>query len=226
MKHTAVVAAVLVLLLGVAGVRASDPGTDVSGDYVEVRTAEVFTGPCMLGSEAYSLGREAILAWRVSRGSVDGVTVDGLSVVAVVAGDRNLGMQELGDDAPTSVKAVVMVDQRATAVQQRALISLARSLSPALTREVVETKAVPIAFNRGSSGVRVRAGAASLDVTTTFEHSPVCGAMQWFSPLASTVRPILGLAREHSWSGAGLDTQWSQHDRKSSFVGTFSYTAR
>jgi hypothetical protein len=180
----------------------------------------------VLGSEAYSLGREAILAWRVARGSVSGVAVDGLSVVAVVAGDRNLGMHELGDDAPSSVKAVVMVDQRATAAQQRALVSMARALSPALTRDIVVLKAVPIAFDRGSSDVRVRAGAASLDVTTTFEHSPVCGAMQWFNPLASTVRPVLGLAREHSWSGAGLDTGWSQHDRKASFVGTFSYTAR
>ena len=132
MKQTAVVAAVS-LLLGVAGLRASDPGTTVSGDYVEVRTAEVFTGPCVLGSEAYSLGREAILAWRVARGTVNGVSVDGLSVVAVVAGDRNLGMHELGDAAPASVKSVVMVDQRATAAQQRALVSLARSLSPALT---------------------------------------------------------------------------------------------
>jgi hypothetical protein len=225
MKQTAVVAAVL-MTLGLAGLGASDPGTAVSGDYVEVRTAEVFTGPCMLGNEAYSLGREAILAWRVTRGSMDGVSVDGLAVVAVVAGDRNLGMHELGDDAPSSVKAVVMVDARATAVQQRALVSLARSLSPALTREVVDVKAVPIAFERGAADVRVHAGDARLDVTTTFEHSPVCGAMQWFSPLASTVRPVLGLAREHAWSGPGLDTSWAQRDRKASFVGTFSYAPK
>jgi hypothetical protein len=225
MKQNALLAAVLVMA-AVGGVRASDPATGVTGDYVEARTAEVFTGPCMLGNEAYSLGREAILAWRVSRGSLNGITLDGLSVVAVVAGDRNLGMHELGDDAPTTVKAVVMVDERASAEARRALVALARSLSPALTREVVDVKAVPIRFERAAADVRVRAGGATLDVTTTFEHSPVCGAMQWFNPLATTVRPVLGLAREHAWDGPGLDAHWTQHDRKSSFVGTFSYSPR
>jgi hypothetical protein len=222
MKFTIALAAVLATALGTS-IRASNPDPGVSGDYVEVRTAEIFTGPCMLGSEADTRGREAIMAWRVSRGAVDGVALDGLSIVAVVAGDRNLGMHELGGEVPTSVKAVVMVDDRATPVQRDALVKMARSLSPALVRDVVELKSLPISFLRTPADVKVKAGAASVDVTTTFEHSPTCGAMQWFTPLAATTKAALGFARSNAWSGAGLDTRWTQMDRKSSYVGTFTY---
>ena len=219
MKYTLACAAALLMT---AGVHASDPVRGVSGDYVEVRTAEVFTGPCMLGSEADSLGREAIMAWRVTRGSFNGVSLDSLSVVAVVAGDRNLGMHELGAQAPTVVKSVVMVDERGTPAQRAALAAMARALSPNLVRDVVELKSVPIVFDRRADDLRVAAGEASLDVTTKFEHSPVCGAMQWFNPLAPTSTSELGFARTHAWSGAGLDVQWKQVDRKSSFVGRFA----
>lgn len=221
MKFPIAFTAVLALVVGGA-VHAADP-IGVSGDYVEVRTAEVFTGPCMLGNEADTLGREAIMAWRVTRGMVNGVSLDGLSIVAVVAGDRNLGMHELGDSAPSVVKSVVMVDERATATQRDALVGMIRSLAPNLVRDVVELKSVPIAFRREIADVAVRAGDARLDVTTKFEHSPVCGAMQWFGPLSSMTQPQLAFARANAFSGTALGAQWTQADRKSSFVGTFNY---
>src|SRR5580765_5238126 len=84
----------------------------VSGSYVEARTAEVFTGGCIMGSEAETTGKQAVLAWKVDRGSFNGVSLDGLSVVAAVAGDRNLGLAEIGGDK-ANVKAAVYVDARA-----------------------------------------------------------------------------------------------------------------
>ena len=68
----------------------------LSGEYVEARTAEVFTGGCIMGSEAETMGKNAVLAWKINRGSFNGVELDGLSVVAAVAGDRNLGIEEIG----------------------------------------------------------------------------------------------------------------------------------
>lgn len=219
MNYSTIVIAALAL--GAGSPAPSDPAIIVTGDYVEARTAEVFTGACMLGNEADTLGREAILAWRVARGQANGVALDGLSVVAVVAADRNLGMHELGAEKPSLVKTLLLVDERASAAQREALVRVARSLSP-LVRGIVEVRAVPVAFARAGDEVRVRAAEASLDVTTTFEHSPVCGAMQWFNPLATTTTSELGLARLNAWSGAVLDARWSQVDRKSSFVGTFA----
>src|SRR3954466_9755059 len=92
--------------------------TNVTGDYVEARTAEVFAGGCIQGSEGEAAGREAILAWRVGHGQVDGVSIDGLSIVAVVAGDVNLSTHEIGGVAPTAIRTAIRVDARATEAQR------------------------------------------------------------------------------------------------------------
>ena len=114
----AVVAAAL-LGLSASPLAAGGPGghRSVSGAYVEARTAEVFTGGCIMNSEAETMGKQAVLAWKVDRGSFNGVRIDGLSVVAAVSGDRNLGMTEMGGEKP-SVKSALFVDDRANAAQR------------------------------------------------------------------------------------------------------------
>jgi hypothetical protein len=207
-----------------ASVAASGPSARISGDYVEVRTAEVFTGGCIMGSEGETSGREAILAWRVSQGSANGVPLDGLSVVAVVAGDMNLGTHELGGAAPRSVRTWLMVDDRATPAQTEALVGLARSLAGELVANAVAVQRVPVSFRRDAESVQVSAGDASLDVATNARHSPACGAIQWFNPLSRLdAKPGIGLTRSQAWTGPALGAQWRQVDRRSSFFGTFSY---
>src|SRR5260221_10692820 len=88
----------------------------VSGAYVEARTAEVFTGGCIMNSEAETVGKQAVLAWKVDRGSFNGILVDGLSVVAAISGDRNLGMTEMGGEKP-AVRSAVFVDEHANRAQ-------------------------------------------------------------------------------------------------------------
>ena len=99
----------------------ADDRARLTGEYVEARTAEVFAGGCIMNSEAETMGRQAILAWKITSGSLDGVVLDGLTVAAAVAGDRNLGMREIGGEEPTAVKAIITVDPRATAAQRTAL---------------------------------------------------------------------------------------------------------
>src|ERR1051326_4204593 len=97
-------------------------GSTVTGQYVEARTAEVFTGGCVMGSEAETMGKQAVLAWKVDRGTINGVSVDGLAVVAALAGDVNLGLHEIGGSQAT-VRSVVYVDERATPVQRMGALS-------------------------------------------------------------------------------------------------------
>src|ERR1051326_7310315 len=94
-------------------------GHSISGTYVEARTAEVFVGGCLMSSEAETTGKQAVFAWKVNHGSLNGVTLDGLSVVAAVVGDKNLGIHELGGAAPVS-RSALFVDARATAEQRTA----------------------------------------------------------------------------------------------------------
>jgi hypothetical protein len=213
--------------LAASPLSASDPKS-VAGDYVEVRTAQVYAGGCIMGSEGEAAGREAILAWRVSRGAVDGVPLGGLAIVAAATADNNLGTHELGGAAATVLKSVVLVDERASAAQRSALITMARSLAPSIVRSVVETKAVPIAFERNGDNVHVRAAEASIDVVTNVPHSPNCGALKWFEPLGLTQDAEIGVTRLQEWTGSALGPRWKQvsDDKRSAFVGKFSYAAR
>ena len=70
----------LVLLLPAVALGA---GVEISGTYVEARTADVYTGPCFANSEVGLVGNEAIMAWRIEEGGWDGIDLEGLSVVAV-----------------------------------------------------------------------------------------------------------------------------------------------
>ena len=195
----------------------------IQGDYVEARTAEVFAGGCIMGSEAETAGRHAVMAWRVTGGSHEGVVLDGLSVVAAVVGDRNLGIEEIGGVPPTRVKSTILVDERASFAQQEALVSLAHSLSQGLTQNILEVTAVPISFERTQDEFSVVAADAKLIVSTEMVHDPDCGAMQWFHPLSDGTEVQVGVTKSQVYSGAALGAKWQQADKKSAFFGTFTY---
>ena len=199
-------------------------GEAITGTYVEARTAEVFAGGCIMSSEAETIGRQAVLAWHVDQGGYDGQPLDGLRVVAAVSGDRNLGIREIGGEAPSYVKAVVYVDQRATPAQQQALAKLARSLSRGLISEVVAVQPVAIAFDETATSVAVSAGSARLDVRKSIEHGPACGAMKWFTPFSVVDGANIGTTVAHGFSGQELDIRWSAPNRRSAFFGAFSYS--
>jgi hypothetical protein len=211
----------LLLGLAVSPLAAGGKGT-VTGEYVEARTAEVFTGGCIMNSEAETVGRQAILAWKVGHGSFNGIAIDGLSVVAAVSGDRNLGMQEMGGEKAT-VRSAVYVDQRANAAQQLALVAMANELSKGLVGTIVQVTAAPIAFADHGSEINVATGPVALDVSKHVTHDPTCGAMQWFHPLASMNDSTIGVASQHVFTGSALGTKWSDPNKRSAFFGTFSY---
>jgi hypothetical protein len=225
--RNAIMIAVLVVT-GATGVRAAspeaDPGARLTGEYVEARTAEVFAGGCIMNSEAETMGRQAIMAWRITSGSFDGVALDGLLVAAAVAGDRNLGMREMGGEEPTTVKAIITVDARATAAQRDALVRFVRAMSRGLITDVVRVDIAPIRFATTQKYVEVSVPESmQLTVNKEMKHDPSCGAMQWFKPFSTLEHSAMGVAEAHSFSGTGLGTKWSAPDKRSAFFGTFAY---
>src|SRR5215472_13902870 len=121
--------------------RAAQPAGHVSGEYVESRTADVYTGPCFANSEVNLTGKEAVLAWHVDRGVWQNVSLDGLSVAAVVRATATLG------DAfsnPLPAKAVLILDKRATPEQREALANFAQAQGGRLLANVVATEVQPI----------------------------------------------------------------------------------
>jgi len=197
----------------------------VVGRYVEARTAEVFAGGCIMSSEAETIGRQAVMAWRIDTGVYDSQTLDGLRVVAAVSGDRNLGIREIGGESPSFVRAVVYVDERASQPQRRALAGLAQELSRGLITEVVEVTPVAIRFDDTPETIAVVAGQSQLTVSKSVEHGPACGAMKWFTPFSVIDSPALGTTIAHEFTGKALDARWSAPNRKSAFFGAFSFEA-
>jgi hypothetical protein len=214
----AVLAGVLAAPLGARGAA----GASVRGAYAEARTAEVFTGGCIMNGEAATAGREALLAWKVDRGSFDGVAVDGLAIVAAVAGDANLGIREIGGETART-RSAMFVDERATPAQRAALVSMAKQLSNGLIDSVVEVTPTPIQFVDEGGAIRVSAAPLRLTVEKEMKHDPTCGGKQWFHPLAAVDGAAMGTTAENAFTGTALGTKWSDPNKRSAFFGTFAY---
>lgn len=108
------IAGVFAVTLGAAQVSMAAP---LQGDYVEARTASVFAGPCHYSGEYMSDGRDAVVAWHVASGDYQGVSLAGLSAVAVVRSDDNLG------DKTARKTAKLYVDSAATPAQRTAMVA-------------------------------------------------------------------------------------------------------
>jgi hypothetical protein len=209
-----------VVVAAVAGV--SGRAATISGIYVEARTSEVFAGACVVNGEAATTGREALLAWKITHGAFNGVTLDGLAVVAAVVGNVNLSIHEIGGEVATT-RAAFFVDKGATAAQRDALVALARRLSTPTVNDVVAVKVVPIEFEVSTYDVRVSTDGVRLVVDKHLDHDVTCGNKQWFGPLSTVEHAEMAATVENAFSGSLLGTQWSEPNKRSAFVGTFVY---
>jgi hypothetical protein len=198
----------------------------ISGEYIETRNADVYTGHCFANSEMGLVGDQAILAWRVSKGEWNGVRLDGLSVVGVAKASGTLGNPY---ENPYPAKAVLIVDEKATAEQREALASFAQTMAGDLFKTVVRTETAPINLEVDYDGEhpsagRVKAGELADIVTrslTAKDH--ICGNEQtYFPPLASTVHSMPGVAVLDRFQGEGLNTAWTLRGKRSAFVGHFA----
>ena len=211
----------LALALAAAGQAAS-----VSGDYVEARSADVWTGPCFANGEVGLLGQEAILAWHVREGEWNGVPLSGLTVVGVVRASATLGDPFA---SPFPVRSVLIVDERATPAQREALIGLARAMGGELFAEVVHTTSAPMRMEIRRDGLHerrafVEAGAlARIETRTVGEADRHCGnESTYYPPLTPTTEAAPAVSVTDGYSGPGLGVTWTTHNKRSAFVGSFS----
>src|SRR5207249_1398129 len=111
-----------------------DPSA-VRGQYVEARTCDVFTGECFANADTGLTGKNAVLAWKIDSGTIDGVKLDGLGVVAVLSAVDTLGLKQSGPG-----RSVLIVDEKATKAQRDALVSFAKTQAGKLLGEVVAVR--------------------------------------------------------------------------------------
>src|SRR5213595_4081333 len=82
---------IILSLAALTAIASTQTAPTISGDYLEVRSCDVYTGPCFANAEMGLTGKEGMLIWSVREGSWNGVMLDGLNVIAIVRADGTLG---------------------------------------------------------------------------------------------------------------------------------------
>ncbi|HTU89742.1 MAG TPA: DUF1326 domain-containing protein [Gemmataceae bacterium] len=218
MKRTWSLAAVALLFTAVPVSAAG-----LTGQYIEARTIDVWTGPCFANADVNLGGKHAIMAWKIDKGQWDKVSLNGLGVVAVLAASDTLGTQQTGQG-----KAILIVDERANSQQKDALIALAKQQGGELLRNVVAVRSVRVELSvcdcaEGGCGT-LRAGDARIETRCLdHKHDKICGnESAFFPPLARDVKAQPALAAENAYTGKGLDGTWKDSGRRSAYLGTFT----
>ncbi len=209
----------------------------IQGDYVEARTADVYTGPCFSNAEVFITGKHAVMAWKIREGTYAGQNLAGLSMAAALEGTSTFSK-----DVPSETRSVLMVDRTATPAQRDALVALAKELAGERLNKVLEVKTATIDLNvedlmphSASTGGTPhhgmpKAARASLkipglaDILTRplEEEDHACGnEVIEYPPLSSGVDVLPAYTLRHGFRGENLGTTWNDPNCRSSFVGHF-----
>jgi len=210
-------------------VAAAIPGSAaITGDYIEARSADVYTGPCFANGQVGLVGNEAILAWKIKEGDWKGTNLNGLGVVAVVKAHATLGDPY---HSPYPTESVLIVDQRATSRQRLALQDFAASMAGKLLSRVVRVEAAPIqlSFAHGKqhgAALLVAGNLARIETRSLCQGDDICGnEFVYYPPLVQLTHAMPAFTIEDSFQGKGLDVIWNHMGERSAFVGTFSHAS-
>jgi len=209
----------------------------IRGDYVEARTADVFTGPCFSNAEVFIYGNHAVMAWKVTEGSWKGVDLRGLCVAAAVNGTTTFSQ-----DQPEQASAVLIVDSLANLREREALIDMAKTLAGSRLSRVASVTTARMSLkleDHVNSGGALShpahgmpqtprasfwaAGVAQIVTRPLDERDHACGnEVIAYPPLSKAVSTQPAYTLGHAFKGDGLDTRWDDPNCRSSFVGHFS----
>src|SRR5579864_6807552 len=195
----------------------------IRGDYLETRSADVYTGQCFANGEVNLVGNEAILAWHVQSGSWDGVPLQGLTVAAAVRANGTLGDPY---ESPYPAKAVLLVDDQATEQQRAALVNFAHLMGGELLKnvqQVISTQMELVVNAEHHGSAMLRAGRfATVQTRSIGGQDHLCGNEETFyPPLTELAHSMPAVALTDMYSGPGLGVSWDLHGKRSAFVGTF-----
>jgi len=223
--HRAISIAAVSLATACFTFAAAIPAHNMYGNYVEARTADVYTGPCFANSEAGLVGQLAVFGWKVTKGAWQGVDLDGMSVVGVVRASHTLG--DIFESA-YPVKSVIIVDSRANAEQGLALQSFAKHMAGDLLQDVARVDYQPIDLTFADNDIHsmkatLTAGnLAKISTRALSEGDHICRNEEvWYRPLTTLDHSMPAYALANQFKGQGLDTTWSSPDKRSAFIGTF-----
>ena len=226
MKRHALLTLSLVCLVSIAWAGTPNSQTPtIEGNYVEVRSCDVYTGYCFVNAELGLTGEEAILTWDITKGSWDNVDLSGLQVIAVIRASATLGDR---DHDALPAKSVVILDRDASDRQREALLSFVREMAGPLVSDIVrvETLDIDVVMDSCTEEVcaTVKAGDTVNIITRCIDGGDkVCGNEEaYFAPLTDVQDAMVHFTERDLFAGKGLGVTWDGTGRRSAYLATFS----
>ena len=216
MKGILVLTTIALTLVGGFALATETP--TVQGEYIEARSASVYVGACHFGAEYVEGGREATAVWNIHEGNWNGISLDGLTVVAVISAKDNLAI-----DSETR-KSVLYVDVNTTSAQRAALKDMLTTKRSDVLGEVVVTETAAVKFTKDGTKYNVTVGKV---LTLSANRYPCANCTQphqiWYKPLATIQNAIVGKSEIYRYKDSHLPVTWQQSGTANNvFVGTFS----
>lgn len=199
----------------------------LSGDYVEARTCQIYTGPCFANGEVGLAGKDAIMTWQFKKGAFASTDLAGLAVAVVVKASDTLGFNGL-DDAQ-STKAVVIVDSAADSSQTDALRQFALSQTGIRNQDVAAVHRAKIEMHLDLAKLTAELNVGEYAHLMTRQARPgdcICSnESAYYPPLAKLKGFVPGVTIDGEVSARRLGTRWSIPDSRTAYMGTFEFDA-
>jgi hypothetical protein len=218
MKRFSIIAAVLITCAAAIAFTSRAENTAIRGDYVEVRTASVFTGACHFNGEVVTTGREAIMAWNFTSGRWNGNDISGLKAIAVVSADANL------ENAGAARRSEIILDNSANHDQKLAMLAALKSKYAATLGEIVSVRSAPITFKHEGKTYDVASAEAAINVEA-MPNDLCCRQpnLVWYSPLVQLSGRKVGYTLKAIYSGNAVGEAWENDGENSAFYGSFAF---
>lgn len=197
----------------------------ITGEYLEARTCDVYTGPCFANAEMSLAGKEAVMAWKVDQGTWKNVTLDGLGVALIVKAQGTLGTDGVFPMQAGKTAAVIIVDENASTEQRAALVAFVKDNAKELTKNVINVVSAPITLTNDhleGKGVFSAGKLASIETRQMKKADCICtNELVFYQPLTKVENFSPAYALKQSFQGEGLNGKWTSNNSRSAFLATF-----
>lgn len=216
-----------ILAAGLLAVNAAQfaPAAEISGEYLEARTCDVYTGPCFANGEIGISGKEAVMAWKIDEGKWAGQDLSGLGVALIVKANDTLGFGGSFTVKPDKIIAVIVVDDQADAEQAQALVKFVKANARHLAGDVVKVEKAPITLTNdhiAGKGVFTAGKLAKIETRKMAKGDCVCSnETVFYPPLTKVDNAHAAYTVNMTYDGEGLNSTWSTINKRSAFLATF-----
>lgn len=198
---------------------------EITGEYLEARSCDVYTGPCFANGEIGIAGKEAVMAWKVDEGKWSGKDLSGLGVALIVKANDTLAFGGSFYSNPDKITAVIVVDDRADPEQAQALVHFVKDNARQLAYDVVRVEKAPITLSNdhlSGKGVFSAGKLAKIETRKLGKGDCICSNESViYPPLTKVDNAHAAYTVNMSYEGKGLNSTWSSVNKRSAFMATF-----